>query len=252
MAYHVYMRSDWFAPSTLPGYALDGPVSEAYVHHFNSGINPVKGFDEGKARVQGADAYHRSLGWGGIGYSWCVDDAGNIYEGRGWWRTGAHTYGYNSKGYGICWLGDSNVSLPTSAALGAIADCIQLGVAAGALTANPTIVAHRDRVPDTSCCGDPMYGLLDEIRRLAAGGVPSQGDDDLTPDERQMLIQVHGLLAGGNYPGWDRPASPNDVLYTLLQRLDQMRASGGGAVDTKALADQITAQVLANLRAKLS
>lgn len=255
MPYHVYMRADWGAPATLPGYPISGALSEVYVHHFNSGIQPVSSAPEGTSRVAGADNYHRSLGWGGIGYSWCVDDIGNLYEGRGWWRTGAHTYGYNSQGYGICWLGDSNTSLPTPQALRAIADCIQLGVAAGALTPNPTIVAHRDRVPDTSCCGDPMYGLLDEIRRLATGGAPTiEGDDDLTPEEHQMLVAIHGASAGGNFPGWDRPASINDVLFIMDGKMKEIIAAlnGGGSVDTKALADGITQQVLANLRAKLS
>ena len=45
-----------------------------------------------------------------------VDQLGNIYEGRGWFRSGAHTENWNSKGYGICWLGDSNNTTPSSAA----------------------------------------------------------------------------------------------------------------------------------------
>lgn len=258
MAYHVYMRGDWGATTPAPGYAMSGPVSEVYIHHFNSGITAVTGAHEGVSRMAGADGYHRSLGWGGIGYSWCVDDIGNLYEGRGWWRTGAHTYGHNSQGYGLCWLGDSNTSTPSGLALASIADCIQLGIAAGAITPNPTIVAHRDRVPDTSCCGDPMYGLLDEIRRLAAGGTPSQGDDDLTPEEHQMLVAIHGTSAGGNFPGWDRPASINDVLFIMDGKMKEVLAAigtspgTGGVIDAKALADGITQQVLANLRAKLA
>lgn len=179
----IYYRSAIAYNNPAAGYPIAGPVAEAYVHHFNSGIQAPQTVDDSLARVIGADAYHAGKGWGGIGYSWLVDDQGNIFEGRGWFKTGAHTYGYNSKGYGICWLGDSNISRPSHAALGAIAAVIRAGVAAGALTANPTIVAHRDRNEDTSCCGDVMYQQLDEIRALAAGtgrvNPPQPTEEDL-------------------------------------------------------------------------
>jgi len=178
----VLSRSDW--GSTLPpGGNPMGQAAEIYVHHFNSGIAPVRDVESGKARMRGAQQYHAvTQGWGDIGYSWCVDDIGNIYEGRGWWRTGAHTYGFNSKGYGVCWLGDSNIATPSQAALEAIAEVVRMGQKAGAVVAAPTIVAHKDRVPDTSCCGGPMYAQLGEIRRLAAQGFDNQqaarkGDD---------------------------------------------------------------------------
>ena len=237
----IYYRSDWGSTSDKGGYAIYGVVSEAYVHHFNSGIDAPQTVADSMARMRGAQAYHRdSQGWGDIGYSWCVDDLGNIFEGRGWWKTGAHTYGYNSKGYGICWLGDSNVSQPTAAALQAIASVIQMGIAEGAIAAGPTIVAHRDRVPDTVCCGDPMYGTLDTIRALVYGGVapPPAGDSDLlTPEQNQMLadvkhklddmfrmdVQVHGVLANP-MPGWNRPPSINDLFAFLNDKFTAYEA----------------------------
>lgn len=221
MASHVYLRADWSAPASPPGYLIDGAVSEVYIHHFNSGIKPVRSAGEGFARMSGADSYHRSLGWGGIGYSWCVDDLGNIYEGRGWWRTGAHTYGYNSKGYGICWLGDSNTSLPTLDALGAIVDCIRLGVKAGALTSNPTIVAHRDRVPDTSCCGDPMYAQLDAVRRLfATGATPTPAPDPSEDDMPDYLLQLRDQTICAVYPnGQARPLGGGEYQHLVRKGL---------------------------------
>ena len=180
----IYSRADWGSVYPRGGNVINGPVAEVYVHHYNSGITPPQTVGDSMARVLGAQRYHAATqGWGDIGYSWLVDDLGNIFEGRGWWRTGAHTYGFNSKGYGICWLGDSNVSKPTHAALGAIAETVRLGISAGALHAAPTIVAHRDRVPDTSCCGDVMYAQLDEIRGLVTGRrvnpPPQQNEEDL-------------------------------------------------------------------------
>lgn len=175
----IYTRADWGSEFPVGGNIIRGAVTEVYVHHFNSGIAPPQTVAASMARVLGAQRYHAATqGWGDIGYSWLVDDLGNIFEGRGWWRTGAHTYGFNSKGYGVCWLGDSNVSRPTHAALGAIAEVVRMGQAAGALIRDTTIVAHRDRVADTSCCGDVMYGQLDEIRGLVNNRpLPQQGED---------------------------------------------------------------------------
>lgn len=41
-------------------------------------------------------------GWTDIAYSWLVDTRGNIYEGRGWGRAGAHTKGFNSTSHAVC------------------------------------------------------------------------------------------------------------------------------------------------------
>ena len=35
------------------------------------------------------------LGWPDIGYNYLVGEDGQAYEGRGWNKEGAHTYGYN-------------------------------------------------------------------------------------------------------------------------------------------------------------
>jgi hypothetical protein len=173
-----YTRAEiGYRSAKLGGFPMGGPVQEAYVHHFNSGIQAENTVAGAMARCRNAQDYHISKGWGDIGYSFLVDELGNIYEGRGWFRTGAHTYGYNDDGYGICWLGDSNVKTPSTAALRAIAECIHMGQAVGALVPNVTVlaahtVAHRDRVPDTSCCGDPMYAQLPEIRTYVLGLTP--------------------------------------------------------------------------------
>lgn len=204
MTAHLFVaRAQW--GSTLPpGGNPMGVVSEAYVHHFNSGIAAVEDTATGMARMRGAQQYHAvTQGWGDIGYSFCFDQAGTIYEGRGWRRSGAHTYGFNSKGYGLCWLGDSNIADPSALALEACAEIIRQGIELGHITSSPTIVAHKDRVPDTSCCGDPMYALLPEIRRLVAEGAPvppvtDAGVEDMAkafiaPDNTLILV------TGGTY-----------------------------------------------------
>jgi len=197
----------------IGGYPIAGPVAEVYVHHYNSGIQPERTVAGAMARMRNAQQYHADVnGWGDIGYSWCVDDLGNIYEARGWWRTGAHTLGYNSKGYGICWLGDSGTAPPSSAALAGIALCIANGIAVGAIAPGPTVVAHRDRVPDTACCGDPLYARLDEIRALVLNG--GQGENDMDSTQNAMLVALAGAQATP-YPPFGRPANSGDVLEAI-------------------------------------
>lgn len=45
-------------------------------------------------------------GWKDIGYNFLVGEDGNIYEGRGWGKHGAHSTPYNSKSIGICMIGN--------------------------------------------------------------------------------------------------------------------------------------------------
>lgn len=45
-------------------------------------------------------------GWVGLFSSFLVGNDGNIYEGTGWLVIGAHTYGYNTNGTGIAFIGD--------------------------------------------------------------------------------------------------------------------------------------------------
>lgn len=42
-----------------------------------------------------------SNGWDDIGYSFIVGEDGNVYEGRGWRRVGAHAPNYNSNSIGF-------------------------------------------------------------------------------------------------------------------------------------------------------
>ena len=46
--------------------------------------------------------------WEDIGYNFLVGEDGNIYEGRGWGKHGAHSKPYNSKSIGICMIGNFN------------------------------------------------------------------------------------------------------------------------------------------------
>ena len=53
--------------------------------------------------------------WSDIGYSFLIGGDGRVYEGRGWERVGAHTGGYNSRGYGVSFIGTFTSAYPSQA-----------------------------------------------------------------------------------------------------------------------------------------
>ncbi|XP_072028611.1 peptidoglycan recognition protein 1-like [Amphiura filiformis] len=94
--------------------------------------------------------------WSDIGYSFLVDEEGNIYEGRGWDRVGAHTLGYNDDGLAWAYIGSYTSRLPSQAAIDAGKKAIACGVTLGKLKSGYTLRGHRD-VGTTLCPGDKLY-----------------------------------------------------------------------------------------------
>lgn len=61
------------------------------------------------------EAIHLANGWSGVGYHFIVSQAGEILEGRGWDKVGAHCPGHNTDGLGI-YIGVGGDQEPTEAA----------------------------------------------------------------------------------------------------------------------------------------
>lgn len=59
-------------------------------------------------------------GWSDIGYNFLVDQAGLLYEGRGWTARGTHSAGENVSHVAVCWVGNSTAVEPTAVALATI------------------------------------------------------------------------------------------------------------------------------------
>jgi len=82
------------------------------VHHTGgTDLDPLA--DTSQHTFEIVDAYHKSLGWGKIGYHYFIDKAGNLTQGRKDGEEGAHTIGYNTQSLGICLAGNFDVTLPT-------------------------------------------------------------------------------------------------------------------------------------------
>lgn len=104
----------WRGPTTTRPLSI---VSRVVVHYH--GGPPRNSIGNGVPRE--IEAIHLGNGWIGVGYHFVVDQAGNIYEGRGWDKVGAHSPPHNRDGIGV-YVAVGGDQKPTDAALAAARD----------------------------------------------------------------------------------------------------------------------------------
>jgi len=97
--------------------------------------------------------------WSDIAYSFLVGEDGNVYEGRGWDRQGAHTKHYNKISLAASMIGDYMKRIPNVAALKAVKVLIKCGASKRKLSSTYSLFGHRD-VGNTTCPGDALYNNL--------------------------------------------------------------------------------------------
>lgn len=145
--------------------------------------------------------------------SFVAGSDGYIYEGRGWLRQGAHTLGHNSVGYGVSFIGDYAIGLPSQHSMGLVRDQLAAcAVGGGRLVSDFVLQGHR-QVVATSCPGDALY---DEIRgwehfgvRTSRGRKGRAGQFGRTQSQRPFIHQgMAPVVMPLNPPCWtsqDRP-----------------------------------------------
>lgn len=83
---------------------------------------------------------------------------GYVYEGRGWHWVGAHTFGYNSHGFGVAIVGDFSKTLPSKEVLRTVSHVLpSCAVRAGLLRGDYGVLGHRQLVRTTECPGDALF-----------------------------------------------------------------------------------------------
>lgn len=111
--------------------------------------------------------WHKGNGWSGIGYHMVIRKDGTIERGRPEETVGSHAYGFNAKSIGINIVGDFEQSTPTDAQIEAAARLIAyLSEKYNITPTNKTVVGHRDLMP-TTCPGQNLYDLLQDLRGKA-------------------------------------------------------------------------------------
>ncbi|MFJ8472157.1 peptidoglycan-binding protein [Kitasatospora sp. NPDC094011] len=114
MSVTIISRAQWGARAWngTPNSVSLSSRTEYFIHY--DGANSIN--RTGNSVPQAIEAEHRNQGWAGIGYNFVVDQAGNIFEGRGWGLQGAHCPGHNVSGFGVQ-IAIGGDQAPTDAAL---------------------------------------------------------------------------------------------------------------------------------------
>ncbi|XP_067648816.1 peptidoglycan-recognition protein SC2-like [Haliotis asinina] len=154
----ITSRSEWGASPPRSTSKLNRPVKYAFIHHGASA--PCFSQSSCSAMVRRYQNQHMNRnGWSDIGYNFLIGEDGNVYEGRGWDRRGAHTRGYNSVGLGFCFIGNFMKRAPNSAALNTAKALIACGVSMGKIQSNYILRGHRD-MGSTDCPGTALYNII--------------------------------------------------------------------------------------------
>jgi hypothetical protein len=154
-------RSDWAArPPKRPLHTIK-PTELLFVHHAAGYRNG------GPSAIRAIQRLHQDeKGWNDIAYNWLVDDTGAIFEGRGWFKAGGATKGWNTWSISICYVGNAELYRPTEAALSGIA---AVGAEAERLM-GPQQWRPHNSVSATLCPGAHLLKWLGD-------GRPVEGDE---------------------------------------------------------------------------
>lgn len=201
----IITRPEWGARA--PKHRVGLTRSEGMFTHYTAGPR-ARNRSEGIARTQSVQRFHQdSRGWADIAYSFIIDDAGNIYQGRGWGVAGGHTAGWNSRSHAACVHLNANDE-PTVASLQALRwlheehdrrfgsgfHLPHRSVASTACAGNPLshFTLNGMHVPTPAPVGPPPTVDLSGLRRWIAGIA------------RANLILVGGALLSRGRAGMSR------------------------------------------------
>ncbi len=206
----IISREQWgaAAPKSIPSQVFWPKGVTLWLHHTagppSQTVKQIQAFHQSKR----ADAPE---GWNDIGYSYLIDEAGKVYEGRGKEVRGAHSPPVNHEP-SVALIGTYSERRPTEAqraAVWALRDYLGAGAIKG----------HRDSFA-TSCPGDAAYSAV------ITAGPPEP--PKITLRERLMAAYFGGKSADAvieklriGYEG-DIPNPTDSVSYRKL------RAAGFG------------------------
>jgi N-acetylmuramoyl-L-alanine amidase len=202
----IVQRGEWGGPVTPAGHETAGAKRLVVIHHsYRPHRECGVALEREKADVRGMHRYHADQGWGGIGYNWLAFQSGNVYEGRGWGRVGAHTAGQNSASVGICLVIDGDVHAPTDAAIAAVEAIIAEGVLLGHIAPDHRRAPHSEFTAKT-CPGAKVKAtsLLSRSVQVPATGRDAiaaqptlrrgKGGATGTPDDREAVLELQQRL----------------------------------------------------------
>ncbi|GJQ84801.1 PGRPS1 [Trypoxylus dichotomus] len=136
------------------------PVGYVIIHHTSTPTCTNE--DDCLTKLMGMQSYHMDQkDFDDIGYNFIIGGDGQIYEGAGWHKVGAHARGWNKKSVGIAFMGDFQTTTPSAKQLQAGKDLIQCGVELGEIDIRYKLVGARTVRPTDS----PGTMLFREIQK---------------------------------------------------------------------------------------
>ena len=122
-------------------------------------------YDKNPDQFEATNNYHKSLGWGMIGYHYEIAKNGKLYKGRNENMVGAHTKeeSMNYKSIGICLDGNFDVELPTEEQQDTLKDLI-VDIMGRHTIPSQNIFPHRHFATYKSCYGSNLHD--DWVRKL--------------------------------------------------------------------------------------
>ncbi|XP_033756600.1 peptidoglycan-recognition protein SC2-like isoform X2 [Pecten maximus] len=154
----VVSRATWGARKPKKVTTITNAVPWYFVHHTETPT--CYNETECAKLLKSIQNYHMNeRGYNDIGYSFLIGQDGRVYEGRGWGVVGAHTRHYNSRSYGVSFIGNFMKMLPIKNALNAAKGLAQCGLNKGFMKPTYSLFGHRD-VGDTDCPGNSLYAEI--------------------------------------------------------------------------------------------
>lgn len=155
---NIIDRSRWGGQQTLSVEYVIIPVKNIIIHHTVTGECSTE--NECSSTLRNIQNFHmEQLEFHDIGYNFMIGGDGNVYQGVGWHRIGAHTRGYNSRSIGIALIGDFSDNLPSQKMLQALKDLLACGVEIGEIDRNYKLFGGR-QVSGTASPGTRLYREL--------------------------------------------------------------------------------------------
>ncbi|XP_023321631.1 peptidoglycan-recognition protein SC2 [Eurytemora carolleeae] len=158
----IYSRDEWGArPPVQESDRTEDLLPYVFVHH--SAMDECDSVESCSQAVRDIQNLHMDgNSWWDIGYSFLIGGDGSVFEGRGWNIQGAHTSGFNSVGYGVCFLGDFTLKQPTQAAIQAYHNLVFCMRDQNKIRPDYKMFGHRQTKPQggTECPGDTLYPII--------------------------------------------------------------------------------------------
>ncbi len=184
----IISRQEWGAQPPIGTYVPHDPYR--LTQHHTAGRR-IQTLEDGLAEMRFIQDFHQNgRGWQDIGYHFCVDDAGRIYEGVPPDFRGTHTGGHNTGNVGISLFGNFDVAgeIPSPASLDGLV--MMWSWLAFHYEVNPDmLLGHRDYT-STSCPGDNLYSELGEMRNGIRKALEFGGPYVANPEPQPFSLEV--------------------------------------------------------------